>query len=246
MDFSAFPKIARLSRNCTVTEKLDGTNASILIQELDEDSPGKFEVLDGIPYLLRAGSRSRWITPEEDNFGFARWVYDRADELVHLGPGHHFGEWWGQGINRGYGLSERRFSLFNTPRWHDPKITGSGECLPLEGGKWCPPCCHVVPVLYEGEFSGVNWIDMVLALQATGSRAALGFMDPEGIVIYHHAANIMFKKTIKGDEEGKHAETRPKKVKPPKPAHEPQIMWAGGRRISGVPYPLGAERRIPR
>lgn len=56
MEFMEFPKIARLSRECIITEKIDGTNGQIFI---DED--GKFLI----------GSRTRWITPENDNHGFA-------------------------------------------------------------------------------------------------------------------------------------------------------------------------------
>ena len=48
MEFEAFDKIARLSRGCTITEKIDGTNACIAIGEA-----GEFFI----------GSRSRWITP---------------------------------------------------------------------------------------------------------------------------------------------------------------------------------------
>src|SRR5882724_293770 len=102
MEFTEFNKIARLSRNCVVTEKLDGTNASIVIGEAGE-------------FLV--GSRTRWITPEDDNYGFARWAHTHKEELLTLGPGQHFGEWWGNGIQRKYGLSEKRFSLFNTARW---------------------------------------------------------------------------------------------------------------------------------
>src|SRR5436305_1822690 len=100
IEFNAFPKIARLNRECVITEKIDGTNASILIDE------------DGV---VMAGSRTRWITPENDNFGFAKWVEANKSELMKLGVGHHFGEWWGSGIQRGYGLTkgEKRFSLFN-------------------------------------------------------------------------------------------------------------------------------------
>ena len=76
MEFEAFPKMARLSREIVITEKLDGTNAQICIGE-----DGSFAV----------GSRTRWITPEEDNYGFARWAYDRKDELMQLGAGRHFG-----------------------------------------------------------------------------------------------------------------------------------------------------------
>ena len=72
MDFQGFPKIARLSREVIVTEKLDGTNAQVLIGE------------DG---SIRAGSRSRWITPQDDNYGFAKWVAENEAELWKLGPG---------------------------------------------------------------------------------------------------------------------------------------------------------------
>ncbi len=33
MEFKEFPKIARLTRDCIITEKIDGTNASIYISE---------------------------------------------------------------------------------------------------------------------------------------------------------------------------------------------------------------------
>ena len=97
-DFVAFPKIARLNREIVITEKIDGTNASIYVSEKD-----------GAVY---AGSRTRWITPEDDNFGFARWVRDHADELrTGLGFGVHFGEWWGAGIQRRYGLTPHAYHL---------------------------------------------------------------------------------------------------------------------------------------
>ena len=101
-EFQEFPKLARLSREVIITEKIDGTNAQIYIDDAQN---------------IMAGSRTRWISPEADNFGFAAWARAHRDELLTLGPGRHFGEWWGVGIQRGYGLSERRFSLFNTQRW---------------------------------------------------------------------------------------------------------------------------------
>jgi len=36
-----------------------------------------------------------------------------------------------------------------------------------------------------------------------GSQASPGFMEPEGIVIFHVPSMLMFKKTIKKDEEPK-------------------------------------------
>jgi len=170
-EFAEFNKISRLSRTCVITEKIDGTNASIFI---DED--GTFLV----------GSRTRWITPEADNHGFARWAVANKDELMKLGPGHHYGEWWGLGIQRNYGLKEKRFSLFNTARWSDDSVR--------------PACCSVVPVLYNGLFH-TNAVEGALNdLVEHGSLAAEGFMKPEGIVIWHEAARIYFKKTIEKDE----------------------------------------------
>lgn len=173
-EFESFNKIARLSRACTITEKIDGTNGCICI-----DETGGFYV----------GSRSRWILPEDDNFGFAKWAYENKDELMKLGPGRHFGEWWGAGIQRRYGMTEKRFSLFNTSRWADDSVR--------------PACCHVVPVLFSGPFTTEVADRCINHLREVGSMAAPGFMKPEGIIVYHHAANVYFKKTLEKDEEWK-------------------------------------------
>ena len=177
MEFEAFDKIARLSRNCAITEKIDGTNACIAITE-----DGQFFT----------GSRSRWITPEDDNFGFARWAQEHKDELINLGPGRHFGEWWGAGIQRRYGLAEKRFSLFNTSRWM--------ETPP-------PACCSVVPVLYAGIFHSTAVDDALERLRTEGSIAAPGFMKPEGVIVYQTAGRVYFKKTLDKDEEYKGKQT---------------------------------------
>ncbi len=173
MQFEKFGSISRLSRDIIITEKLDGTNAQIAI-----DADGN----------IKAGSRNRWITPEDDNYGFARWVEANKEELLKLGEGRHFGEWWGAGIQVKYDLPEKRFSLFNVGRWNDENK---------------PDCCHIVPILYDGTF-GTQDISMVMdALENKGSVAAPGFMKPEGVVIYHKHSNTLFKKTFKGDEAGK-------------------------------------------
>lgn len=167
--FVEFPKMPRLSREIVVTEKIDGTNAQVYVSD------------DGQVF---AGSRSRWITPEEDNFGFAAWVRDNAEDLATLGPGSHFGEWWGAGIQRKYDQTTKRFSLFNVDRWSENR----------------PACCEVVPVLYRGMFDTQAIEACLDALRNNGSVASPGFMKPEGVVIYHIAGRLGFKKTIEKDE----------------------------------------------
>lgn len=41
LDFEGFPKMARLSREVVITEKIDGTNAQVLIVELPEGAPSR-------------------------------------------------------------------------------------------------------------------------------------------------------------------------------------------------------------
>lgn len=212
MDFMEFPKIARLSRECVITEKIDGTNAQVaIVPSIADGVIDAFDVLaerDG--FCLRAGSRNRWITPEADNFGFSAWAKAHADELWTLGEGRHFGEWWGSGIQRGYGLpkGEKRFSLFNVARWHqvgaEPYVSVSGEPrIEPKLSAEAPACCSVVPVLYRGEFTTEAVGTQVERLKTLGSVASPGFMNPEGVVCYHVAANLYFKKTLEKDAEPK-------------------------------------------
>ena len=168
-DFFPFPRMARLSREVVITEKLDGTNAQVFVYH------------DG---RVVAGSRNRWLTPDSDNFGFAAWVEHNKEELLQLGPGRHFGEWWGSGIQRGYGLSHKKFSLFNATRWEVER----------------PSCCEVVPVLYRGIFDTAAVDKCLDMLREGGSWAAPGFMQPEGVVVYHVAGEIGFKKTLEDDD----------------------------------------------
>lgn len=193
-EFVEFPKISRYSRNVVCTEKIDGTNASVYI-----GTDGEF----------LTGSRTRWITPDDDNYGFARWAQEYKDELMTLGPGHNFGEWWGSGCQRGYGLThgERRWSLFNISRWclygRTPQPINSNDPRNVKFQTVLPPCVGLVPVLWTGNFEDLNVKSILADLVAHGSYAAPGFMKPEGIVIFHTAANMCFKKTIEKDNERK-------------------------------------------
>ena len=210
MEFRPFPSIPRLSRQCVITEKLDGTNASVhwvALEGFDSDAP-KTVLPAGDPdsfllYRMLVGSKNRLITPDDDNFGFAKWAYANVEELAKLGPGSHYGEWWGQGIQRNYGLKEKRFSLFNTKRWRDPLFDYVG--LPNMEAKVqdAPACCSVVPILRVMNFCTNGVLSAMMDLAETGSRAAPGFHKPEGVVVYHTAVNWCFKKTFENDEEGK-------------------------------------------
>jgi len=214
--FIPFSKMARLSREVIISEKIDGTNASVCITEttnedLDHLSWEQKKIIAIIGDLtIRAGSRTRWITPGDDNYGFAAWVNQNRDELIKLGPGRHFGEWWGSGIQRGYGLKERRFSLFNTHRWtpHDEPTYAIPNADPKAVPKFTehpPACCHVVPVLRCGMFSTEMTESALHELRERGSLAAPGFSKPEGIVVFHVAGNVGFKKTLERDSEPKGA-----------------------------------------
>lgn len=174
--FVGFPKIHRLNREVVVTEKLDGTNALV---HIDDDG------------TIRAGSRTRWITPLDDNYGFAAWVEANKDDLSKLGPGAHFGEWWGGKIQRGYGVKERRFSLFNTTLWNDDSVR--------------PACCHVVPSLASSSDIRECVEAALTLLRQTGSVAAPGFASPEGVVAYHVASGTLFKVLLDKDDQSKGA-----------------------------------------
>jgi len=212
MLFQAFNKIARLSREMVITEKIDGTNAQIYIVNKDDipynyltttdvstfDCYKECITAENDTHILFTGSRTRWIYPGNDNHGFAYWAKNNADELFKLGEGHHFGEWWGSKIQRGYGIKEKYFSLFNVSRFYEPNgvplYPEDEKCVP------CPACCKVVPILYKGMFDTCVIESCLHELEENGSKAVYGYMNPEGIVIYHTALGKMFKKTIEKDE----------------------------------------------
>jgi hypothetical protein len=163
MEFKAFSEIKRWSPvTLTVTQKIHGSNGQILVYEKE---PGVFDV--------KVGSRTKWIFPGKttDNYGFAQFVEDNKQEIIEkLGPGTHFGEWAGPGINSGEGLKEKTFVLFNHTR-------------PYPNG--LPPRMTLVPVLYNGP---VVHLEDIIAnamddLKVNGSKLVPGFMRVEGVVI---------------------------------------------------------------
>jgi hypothetical protein len=142
----------------SITQKIHGSNAQIYIYK---DENGNTQVL--------CGSRSRWLTAEDDNYGFCRFVTEHREDFIEkLGEGRHFGEWAGPGINSGEGLSDKRLCLFNWKRW-------LGKCL--------PPKTTIVPLLYNGPISLVAINEAMEELKEQVSFLAPGYMKPEGVVI---------------------------------------------------------------
>lgn len=207
MDFVEFRKIPRLSRDVIITEKIDGSNGQIyIVKEEELTSIDDYFFIEDYclarkdNLLMFAGSRNRWlkIGKQSDNHGFASWVKEHGAELVMLGEGRHFGEWYGKGIQRGYGLEEKRFALFNVSKWQN-----RGLRLVDDKQKYAPVPCEVVPILYHGDFN-THDIEFVMdKLRTEGSVAVPGYMNPEGICCYHTASGQYFKKYILNDEKHK-------------------------------------------
>lgn len=174
-EFEAFPKITRVEKvTVTLTEKIDGTNACIVFDE----GGGMF-----------CQSRNKIITPgkQTDNAGFASWAHANHEELYALlGEGRHFGEWWGTGIQRGYGQTLKRFSLFNTSRWDG--LADAGFVIgnvPVS----------TVPVISHGPLTDIGTLvkEAHGCLVSMGSYAAPGFMDPEGCMVFARALGTYLK-----------------------------------------------------
>lgn len=195
MEFVSWSKIPRLNREWEITEKIDGTNGVLLWLEplYDNEKAYALAQVDGL--ALYAGSRNRWLTPESDNFGFAKWAKENAEDLRSLGQGRHYGEWYGLGINRGYGLNEKRFALFNTKLleawWGSPDLVSE-----------LPQYVDVVPVLSTvmGQFLNTEVQDAIRYLKDNGSAIAYGFDRPEGVVVRHIQHGDRFKVLCEGDE----------------------------------------------
>jgi len=165
VEFKAWPKIARDNPfMATITEKIDGTNACIIIK--DEK-------------IVKVQSRKRFITPEDDNYGFAGWVERNRVELETMGDGYHYGEWAGLGIQQNpLKLECKKLFLFNTFRWN-------------ENNPNLPECCDVVPVMFNGLLTPEIVPDLLALLDSDED------LTHEGVVVYYHAFRKYTKHTIK-------------------------------------------------
>lgn len=188
MEFKAYKKTPRVDKlTFTISEKIDGTNAVLYVHH-----PHFGEVLNGTekPPFILAGSRSKWLLqepgkPNDDNHGFGRWVKDNEEELMKLPQGYHYGEWYGKGINRAYGLKDRRFMLFNFNRY-----------VKLKEENQLPSVVELETVLADNvSFEHLNQIGAQVAARLIqgGSVHVPGFRSTEGIILRQAHSDIVHK-----------------------------------------------------
>lgn len=187
--FIKWPSTPRFHKGLSITEKIDGTNACI-------------RILNG---EVTAQSRKRIITPESDNFGFASWVYENAGALTDvLGYGVHFGEWFGEGIQKNpLGIEGKRFAHFSPWKFNDTekeRIENSG-------------LVEFVPILFEGQADYLTIPHVIQELELYGSKVpgakkiANGYAhEPdqhaaaEGVIVWHRESQQKYKILLENDE----------------------------------------------
>lgn len=184
-EFIPFNKIPRLNSLCTITEKIDGSNACIEIDGTKVTACSRTRRI-----ATRDARYDEWdyILKKDDNYRFGAWVQENAEDLLTLGDGRHFGEWCGLGIQRAYRAAGKYFYLF----YSDP--TPLPEHLNV----------RKVPVLFEGEFSAGVLDTIVRGLVSHGSVAFPGYMQPEGVVIdfkYGGKFKVIIDKNVKANNE---------------------------------------------
>lgn len=175
-EFVDFGKIARFRDTynpVTISEKIDGSQGG-----LNFDADGN----------LTVQSRKK-VLDADNGDGFFNWATENRESLFRdLGPGVHFGEWYGRKIQRTYGLDHKRFALFNAARFRDAEF----ETLNLE----------TVPLLFHGVVGdlGVDlYVDAALDyLNHYGSAAVPGFRNYEGVVVFFTSNRTGYKVIVNG------------------------------------------------
>ncbi len=176
VEFKEWPKIPRGGggETITITEKIDGTNACIIVSEgLVIGAQSRTQLLcERELYIVEGfiGEVGKWEN-RSDNYGFADYVRNNENELSKLGDGYHYGEWAGPGIQKNHhNLEKKTLFLFNSDRWRD-------------GRQERPAGVECVPVIYEGEW-GPHIIENTM--KELWDTAKYKGYHPEGIVIWYH------------------------------------------------------------
>lgn len=221
IDFQKFSKIPRLSREIVVSEKIDGTNAQVVV--FDTTDFLEYINIDHLKEISPADKRDRlnrldrfireFCLYEEEivPYKYALYVFagSRKRWLNLESDNYGFANWvkenakeltnLGKGRHFGeyYGKDIQRNYGLQEKRFALFNIKRWGD------PETRPACCGVVPALWRGMFD-TKAIELLLQdLETEGSQAVTGFMRPEGIVIYHTASGRLFKKTIVDDEKPK-------------------------------------------
>lgn len=174
--FKSWGSTPRENKHKDITEKIDGTNACIVIW-------------DGV---VSAQSRKRIITPGDDNFGFAKWVYDNAGALLDtLGYGYHYGEWFGEGIQKNpLGIEGKRFALFHPTKYNEKN---GYELSKVDG-------LETVPLLHSGQCDLYTIPSIMEELMTLGSRVkGAERQKPEGIIIWNKETQTRTKMLLEND-----------------------------------------------
>ena len=178
-NYSSFPSIERLENiYCVISEKIDGTNGLIEINETN----------------VRFGSRNRYISFSDDNAGFANFFKDYEARFKDAAkdittdksyPLRIYGEWFGRGIQRGYGLKDKFFMPFSS--FYSEKLI-----------EYQVPNVITPNIMYTGKFS-MEVVDTCMQqLKLNGSGVVKDYKQPEGIVIFFPKYNFRLKETFDG------------------------------------------------
>ena len=154
-----------LFRDVTISEKIDGTNAQVFVVAEDRGrrQPGR-----GLGGSLR--KRTTSVSRRGSPIMLTSCASSAQDVIS--------AEWYGRGIQRRYGLQDRRFALFNS-------------CT--DGPRSARRAAAIVPVLTTRTMGADVVSECLETLRSGGSLARSGFHAPGGIVIYHHASGGMFR-----------------------------------------------------
>ncbi len=194
-EFHKYFKIPRIENETfTISEKIDGSNGLIYVHHARFD-----DVKKGVDrsYIL-AGSRSKWLIDDGsktwDNHGFGSWVEENEEDLYSLDEGYHYGEWYGKGINRGYGLLDKRFMLFNYGRYAEKlRLADSGLLFNM------PTKVQVETVFHHNvKFEQLFQIIAEVRYHLThdGSKHVQGYIKPEGLIVRSELSGKLWKVII--------------------------------------------------
>lgn len=144
-----------LRRTLTATHALDGTALPVIDYRTKVKLDGTNAAVHALPDGFAAQSRTKLLTPDDDNHGFARWLYGDASawaSALHerMGRAVIFGEWAGQGIQKRTAVAtlERPIFAVFAVQLGDPNTQTARIIVdPLRLGELLPehPDVHVLP-----------------------------------------------------------------------------------------------------